>query len=87
MFSPQVYWSRIFIVLKKVIKALERKLSRFLWIGFNGRATGAKVNWDLMCKPKCEGGLGLRSLGEWNKDVIVGFNWSLFAQVRSLWVA
>ena len=46
-----------------------------------------KVKWDLVCKSKCEGGLGLKRVEDWNKAAIMGFIWSLFVQAQSLWVA
>ena len=61
IFSLQGYWSRMFILPKKVIKAVEQKLSSVLWNGSNTSASRAKVNWDMVCKPRDEGGLGLRS--------------------------
>uniref|UniRef100_A0A7N2LQ80 Uncharacterized protein n=1 Tax=Quercus lobata TaxID=97700 RepID=A0A7N2LQ80_QUELO len=35
---------------------------------------------SLICRPRDEGGLGLRKLEQWNKAAIMGFIWSLFAQ-------
>lgn len=85
IFSLQGYWSRMFILPKKVIKAVEQKLSSVLWNGSNTSASRAKVNWDMVCRPRDEGGLGLRKLEQWNKAAIMGFIWSLFAQVGSIW--
>ena len=47
IFSLQGYWSRMFILPKKVIKAIEQKLSSVLWNGSNTSASRAKVNWDM----------------------------------------
>ncbi|XP_062167084.1 uncharacterized protein LOC133873388 [Alnus glutinosa] len=51
-----VFWSRVFILPKKVVKLIEQKLNRFLWSGKDSRAN-AKVAWDKICTPKKEGGL------------------------------
>ena len=46
----------MFILPKKIIKHVERQLSRFLWFGSdNNDASGAKVNWEQVCKLKCVG--------------------------------
>ena len=56
LFSLQIYRIRMFILPKKIIKNVERQLSRFLWFGSdNNDASGAKVNWEQVCKLKCVG--------------------------------
>jgi hypothetical protein len=40
--SFHVFWSRVFILPKKVIKLIEQKLNRFLWSGKDSKAN-AKV--------------------------------------------
>ena len=47
LFSLQIFRIRMFILPKKIIKNVERQLSRFLWFGSdNNDASGAKVNWE-----------------------------------------
>lgn len=47
----------------------------FLWKGKDGPVTGAKVNWDQVCRPKEEGGLGIKRLIEWNVACLVRLVW------------
>uniref|UniRef100_A0A2N9IJ10 Reverse transcriptase domain-containing protein n=1 Tax=Fagus sylvatica TaxID=28930 RepID=A0A2N9IJ10_FAGSY len=49
----------IFILPKKIVKAIEQKFNPFLWRGPDDRS-GAKVCWEQACLPKEEGGLGLK---------------------------
>ncbi|KAL0304921.1 UNVERIFIED_CONTAM: hypothetical protein Scaly_3003100 [Sesamum calycinum] len=42
-----------------VLKTLEKKMRQFLWQGSAGRGN-AKVAWEVISKPKEEGGLGIR---------------------------
>ncbi|XP_062143871.1 uncharacterized protein LOC133851454 [Alnus glutinosa] len=44
LFSLQVFWARISILPKKVIRILEQKFNRFLWCGKDSKAK-AKVAW------------------------------------------
>jgi hypothetical protein len=84
--SFQVFWSRVFILPKKVVKLLEQKLNRFLWCGEDTKAK-AKVAWDKVCVPKKEGGLGIKKLDFWNQASMLYHVWVLFARSGSLWVA
>jgi hypothetical protein len=86
LFSLQVFWARVFILPKKVIRMLEQKFNRFLWCGNDSKAK-AKVSWDRLCVPKTEGGLGIKRLEVWNRAAMLSHIWSIFAQSGSLWVA
>ena len=44
-----------------------------------------KISWDNVCKPKEEGGLGLRSLTETNKVSCLKLIWRILSQTM-LWV-
>ncbi|KAL0286394.1 UNVERIFIED_CONTAM: hypothetical protein Sradi_7149200 [Sesamum radiatum] len=69
-----MYWASVFILPKGVLKMLERKMRTFLWQGPSG-GRQAKVAWDQICKPKAEGGLGLRSLIIMNQALILKQMW------------
>jgi len=84
--SFHVFWSRVFILPKKVIKLIEQKLNRFLWSGNDSKAN-AKVAWEKVCVPKKEGGLGIKRLEVWNQTCMLYHVWTLFATSGSLWVA
>ncbi|GLT48179.1 hypothetical protein SLA2020_218200 [Shorea laevis] len=81
------FWCSVFILPKKVIKSVEAICSAFLWKGRATDARGAKVSWEIVCKPKVEGGLGIKPLQAWNKACILRFIWLLFSKAGSIWVA
>jgi hypothetical protein len=85
--SIQMFWSSIFILPKKVVKAIEQRFNQFLWKGQEGGRGGIKVSWDQVCLPKQEGGLGLKKVEDWNKAAVMKHIWNLFTQAGSLWVA
>jgi hypothetical protein len=87
LYSPQVYWTDIFILPKKIIKAIEQKFNRFLWNGKSEGYAKAKVSWHALCFSEKEGGLGLKRLEVWNQTSMLIHVWSLFARSGSLWVA
>ncbi|GAV57228.1 hypothetical protein CFOL_v3_00766 [Cephalotus follicularis] len=45
-----------------------------------------KVRWNLVCKPRKQGGLGLRSLQTWNIASIFKHLWALLQNQKSQWV-
>jgi hypothetical protein len=85
--SIQLFWSSIFILPKKVVKAIEQRFNQFLWEGQEGGRGGFKVSWEQVCFPKQEGGLGLKRVEDWNRAAVMKHIWNLFTQAGSLWVA
>lgn len=81
------YWCTVFLLPKHLIKAVERFYSSFLWKSQAGKATGAKVNWALVCRPTLEGGLGLKRVADWNMARIARIIWLFFSGAESLWIA
>ncbi|KAL3635512.1 hypothetical protein CASFOL_020059 [Castilleja foliolosa] len=71
------------VVSKGVIKNLERLFTSFLW-SKDGEKRIHWCSWDRICKPKEEGGLGMRSLTETVNGVQGRLAWNLL-QKNSLW--
>ncbi|GKD81131.1 RNA-directed DNA polymerase, eukaryota, reverse transcriptase zinc-binding domain protein, partial [Tanacetum coccineum] len=46
----------------------------------------AKVSWDKICKPKDQGGLGLKNLGVWNEVLMIKHLWNVAVKKDTLWV-
>ncbi|XP_059455969.1 uncharacterized protein LOC132186126 [Corylus avellana] len=63
LYSLQVYWMGIFILSKKIIRAIEQKFNRFLWNGNEEGVAKAKVSWSDLCFPKREGGVLIEQYG------------------------
>ena len=87
LYSLQVYWTGIFILPKKIIKAIEQKFNRFLRNGNSENVAKAKVSWSDICFLKKEGGLGLKKLEVWNQCSMLRHIWSLFAKSSFIWIA
>ena len=87
LYILQVYWTGIFILPKRIIKAIEQRFNRFLWNGKSVGTAKARVSRQDICFPKKEGGLGLKKLEIWNQTAMLRHVWSLFARSGSLWVA
>ena len=71
LFSVQNHWLAHFIIPMGVLKIIQRRLAHFLWNGHDNRRTKAKVSWHTVTLPKCEGGLGIKDLRQWNQAFIL----------------
>ncbi|GJV59378.1 RNA-directed DNA polymerase, eukaryota, reverse transcriptase zinc-binding domain protein [Tanacetum coccineum] len=54
---------------------------------WGGNITGkVSVKWDDACKPKNQGGLGLKSMFEWNTTLMAKHLWNILTNKDSIWV-
>ncbi|GAV82579.1 hypothetical protein CFOL_v3_26030, partial [Cephalotus follicularis] len=75
-----------FILPVSVVKKCESILRYFLWFGFGDAKKTRKVAWSKLCHPNDEGGLGIKSLREWNKVAIMQLGWDIVTRKDTLWV-
>ncbi|KAG7563869.1 Reverse transcriptase zinc-binding domain [Arabidopsis suecica] len=80
------FWLAAFRLPRNCIRELDKMCSAFLWSGTEMCSTKAKISWDIVCKPKEEGGLGLRSLKEANDVCCLKLVWRIVSHSKSLWV-
>jgi len=59
------------VVWQKIVR-LQRE---FLWGGIKRRKSIPWVSWSVVCKPKCEGGLGVRNLRLVNLSLLAKWRW------------
>ncbi|KAL0448195.1 UNVERIFIED_CONTAM: LINE-1 reverse transcriptase [Sesamum latifolium] len=75
-----------FILPKGIIREVEQRLRTFLWKGHSGGGY-AKVAWSQVCRPKEEGGLGIRDVLALNRALMSKHLWRIIIQDRtSIWV-
>ena len=58
----QQYWSGMFVLPKSILKLVNQILSRFLWAGKTDNSHTAKIAWNIVCRPKKVGGLGIKDI-------------------------
>ncbi|GKD99509.1 hypothetical protein Tco_1387493, partial [Tanacetum coccineum] len=73
----QTYWASIYLIPKTVVKELDKIIKNFLW---------DKVSWKIVCRPKDQGGLGIKPLNEWNEVLLMKNIWKIVVQAQTLWV-
>ncbi|XP_060202276.1 uncharacterized protein LOC132630725 [Lycium barbarum] len=81
-----VYLLSAMTALKGVIDQLHKIFAKLLWSNTAGVKVRHWVAWDKMCLPKCEGGLGFRSLHDISKAVFAKLWWNFRTNI-SLWGA
>ncbi|XP_074301032.1 uncharacterized protein LOC141632378 [Silene latifolia] len=69
-----------------VEKVVGENKGKFLWHGQETRESPALVSWDLICRPKRQGGLRLKNLHLWNIAAIGKYMWWIESKEDHLWV-
>lgn len=80
------FWISAFRLPSSCIKEIEQICSVFLWDGPSLNSKRAKVAWQNLCKPKQEGGLGIKAIAEANKVSCFKLIWRIVSARSSLWV-
>lgn len=80
------FWTSVYILPVGCLETIESMCSNFLWSGTPTQSHKVKVNWEDICLPKDEGGLGVRKLRDSGLVFALKLIWRLFTQSTSLWV-
>ncbi|GJZ85566.1 RNA-directed DNA polymerase, eukaryota, reverse transcriptase zinc-binding domain protein [Tanacetum coccineum] len=84
--AMQVYWCSLFIFPFTVCDDIDSLMSNFLWSNKDGIGSMVSVKWSDVCKPKNQGGLGLKSMHEWNISLMAKHLWSIISNKNTIWV-
>ncbi|GJV91875.1 putative gag-pol polyprotein [Tanacetum coccineum] len=84
--SMHIYWASVFILPARIIYDLEQLMRSFLWSQGEMKKGKAKVAWELVCKPKTKGGLGIRRIEDFNISLMTTHIWFILTCKESLWV-
>jgi hypothetical protein len=69
----------------KVWKEIVKIQRKFLWGGLSRKNKTCWVKWDDICKPKEEGGLGVRDLRLVNISLLTKWRWKLLCVENDVW--
>ncbi|KAJ0935111.1 putative RNA-directed DNA polymerase [Helianthus annuus] len=84
--AMHIYWATVFLLPARIVTDLEKRMRDFLWSGNYHKTVKPKVAWKVVCLPKDEGGLGIRSISAVNKALLSSHVWSILSNRNSLWV-
>ncbi|KAG7593814.1 Reverse transcriptase zinc-binding domain [Arabidopsis thaliana x Arabidopsis arenosa] len=80
------FWISAYRLPAGCIKEIDKLCAAFLWSGPDLNPKKAKIAWTEICKPKQEGGLGIKSLAEANTVSCLKLIWRIVPVQSSLWV-
>ncbi|CAN1188832.1 Putative ribonuclease H protein At1g65750 [Linum perenne] len=69
-----------------ICEGIDRKIRNFIWGSTNGVRKIHNINWEMVCRPKNLGGLGLRSARELNRAFLMKLVWGVLSRPDELWV-
>lgn len=84
--SLHIYWASTFILPVYVCDKIAKVLKNFLWSGGGDGRGITSVAWKDICKPKSQGGLGLKPLRFMNEALMTKHLWNVICKKDSLWV-
>jgi hypothetical protein len=73
---PSFYLSSLKVPVV-VLNRITRIQREFLWGGVKGGRSISWVKWKEVCKPKSQGGLGVRDVGKVNLSLLIKWRWKL----------
>lgn len=77
----ECYWMSILPLLNEVVVRIYNICRSFMWIIKN-----LPIAWTEICRPKVEGGLGLRDLNAWNLALLAKVLWQIQDKQYTLWI-
>lgn len=80
------YWASMFFIPKRVIDQVIALCRNYLWSGNVNSAKAPPISWDMVCRPKAEGGLGFKESNAWNIALLGKYIWSIAQKEDNLWV-
>ncbi|GJV01914.1 RNA-directed DNA polymerase, eukaryota, reverse transcriptase zinc-binding domain protein [Tanacetum coccineum] len=84
--SLQVYWCSLFILPKLICETIDKMVKNFLWAREGNTSGMVSIGWKEVCKPKSQGGLGLKPLCAWNEALMAKHLWNIASNKDSIWV-
>uniref|UniRef100_A0A2N9IAI6 Reverse transcriptase domain-containing protein n=1 Tax=Fagus sylvatica TaxID=28930 RepID=A0A2N9IAI6_FAGSY len=83
--SIPTYYLSLFPIPMSIAHRIEKLQRDFLWGGLEDELKFHLVNWQQVCTPLHNGGLGIRSMATFNKALLGKWLWRYSREPASLW--
>ncbi|KAM5551745.1 hypothetical protein ABKV19_026542, partial [Rosa sericea] len=83
--SIPVYTMQTVRLPVSICDALDKCNREFLWGDCNGKKKIHLANWDLVCRPKEFGGLGIKKASLMNQAMLAKIGWRMVQEDQGLW--
>lgn len=83
--SLPVFHMQTSILHASMTKEMDKLVRRCIWGSMEGQRNGHLVNWNIVCKAKEEGGLGVRRASEVNQALMAKLDWCMLNEMDALW--
>jgi len=80
-----LFYLSLFKAPKCVYSSIIRLQRRFLWGWEKEKMPIAWVSWEMVCKPKEEGGLGIRDIRKFNYALLAKWRWRFLTEEKGRW--
>ena len=83
--STPIYAMQTARIPMHTCEQLDRLNRNFLWGDTSSSKKVHLTNWDMVCRPKCSGGLGIKKTSDMNKAMLTKANWRIMQKDEGLW--
>lgn len=77
-------------ILNNILKEMDKMNKDFFWQNNidskNNHGAIPLISWDKVCRPKCEGGRGIRKVQDVNAASLAKLGWKVLKDPNNLWV-
>ncbi|CAN1163243.1 LINE-1 retrotransposable element ORF2 protein [Linum perenne] len=84
--SIPAYAMQTTLLPASITKDIDARIRNFVWGSTNDKRKTHLISWDVVCRPKSEGGLGLKKEKELNEAFMMKLGWLILKAPEKLWV-
>lgn len=85
MNSIPIFYMQLEKLPSELNKEIDRAIRRCVWGEFRSERKTHLLNWDILCRPKAMGGVGLRKASLLNRALLTKLAWRVLNQKETIW--